>query len=173
MIQIRPAHFEDYNAIAKLHADSWRRTYRGILSDHYLDHEVEQDRLKVWHERLLSPSDNQLILVATTADMLAGFCCVYMDHDPTFGSLIDNLHVTSGMQKSGVGKKLVQEAAKYINDHARHPKTYLWVYESNYNARLAYEKLGGTHFETIDKQNNDGTVSRSCRIVWDDVSKVS
>lgn len=172
MIHLRPAQFSDHTSIAKLHADNWKRTYRGILSDHYLDNEVDNDRLNLWHQRFLSPAPNQYVIVAISEDTLVGFCCVYLDNDPFFGSLIDNLHVSSDVQKSGIGKKLVQEAAKYVSDQATLKKMYLWVYESNLNARLAYEKMGGMHFETTVKAGADGTVSGTCRIVWDDVSKL-
>jgi ribosomal protein S18 acetylase RimI-like enzyme len=170
MIQFRQAQFADYTAIAKLHADNWKRTYRGILSDHYLDNEVDGERLQLWHQRFLSPSDNQFVVVATSEDTIIGFCCVYLDDDPTFGALIDNLHVSPGLQKSGIGKKLVQAAAKHVSEHAALKKMYLWVYESNLNARIAYEKMNGETFEMTTKENPDGTTSRTCRIVWNDLS---
>ena len=49
---------------------------------------------------------------------------------------------------------------------------YLWVYESNENARIVYERLGGTNFETIEKDDLDGTSSKTCRIVWNDFTKL-
>lgn len=170
VIRLRQAESTDYVAIAKLHADNWKLHYRGILSDNYLDNEADYERLNTWHQRLLSPAVNQFVTVATSADIVVGFCCVYLDHDPSFGSLIDNLHVSFDRLKSGIGKRLVKEAAKYISDHAKNKKMYLWVYESNLNARLAYEKLGGVNFETVEKESNDGIIARACRIIWADAS---
>lgn len=172
MIQLRQAQPKDYVAIAKLHADNWKLHYRGILSDNYLDNEVDYDRLNTWQQRLLSPTVNQFVTVATSSDIVIGFCCFYLDDDPIFGSLIDNLHVSLDSQKSGIGKRLIKEAAKYISNNATNKKMYLWVYESNLNARLAYEKLGGLNFETVDKENHDGTTSRSCRVIWTDTSEL-
>jgi ribosomal protein S18 acetylase RimI-like enzyme len=170
MIKLRPAQFSDYPIIAKLHTDNWRDTYRGILSEDYLKNEVEQDRLNTWQERLQSPKANQLITLAISDEIVVGFCCVYLDDDPQFGSLIDNLHVQLGLRKSGIGKMLVRDSAKKVHDHAEKKRMYLWVYELNTNARLAYERLGGIHVETIDKSTFDGKVSKLCRIVWNDVS---
>ena len=172
MIQLRSAQFSDHIAMAKLHVDNWRDTYRGILSDHYLDNEVEEDRLNTWRERLQSPKPNQLITLASSDEEIVGFCCVYLDDDPQFGSLIDNLHVQSGLRKSGIGKLLIHDAAKKVRDSAQKKSMYLWVYELNTNARLAYERMGGINFETVDKTTFDGKVSKLCRIVWDDVSKL-
>ena len=172
MIKLRPAQFSDYTAIAKLHANSWRQHYRGILSDHYLDNDVEKDRVDTWHERFKNPADNQVVTIAELGEAIAGFCCVFLDDDPVFGSLIDNFHVSMNFQRSGVGKLLLKESARIIHDKSDNLKMYLWVFEANTNARIVYERLGGTCFETIDKENEDGTVSKTCRYTWDDVSKM-
>ena len=172
MIKLRDAQFSDYAAIAKLHTESWRKTYRGIYSDSFLDHEVEQERLHVWQHKLKSPNNNQQVIIATLEDTVAGFACLYLNNDPVFGSLLDNLHVSTTLQKSGIGKLLMIECAKYISNKSNSNKMYLWVFEVNKNARDFYERLGGISFETITKQNNDGTYSQSCRYVWDDVSKI-
>jgi GNAT superfamily N-acetyltransferase len=172
VIKLREAKFTDYTAIAKLHADSWRQNYRGILSDNYLDNEVEKDRLDTWYERFKYPGENQVVTIADLDETIAGFCCVYLNDDPVFGSLIDNFHVAKNLQKSGIGKMLFREAAKNVYDKADTRKMYLWVFESNKKARIVYEHLGGTCFETIDKKNEDGTASKTCRYIWDDVSKL-
>ena len=173
MIKLRKAIFSDFTAIAELHAENWRQTYRGILSDQFLDYEVEKDRIETWHERLHSPGPNQLVIVATLNEVIQGFCCLFLDDDPVFGSLIDNLHVTAAMQKSGIGKMLVRDCVKHICDKAHTKKMYLWVYEANTNARIVYERLGGKLFETVSKKNEDGHIQKTCRITWEDVSNLS
>ena len=172
VITLRPAELSDFKAIATLHAENWQKNYRGILSDHYLDHEVGKDRLDTWYRRLSSPGENQIVTIATLDNIFAGFCCVYLDDDPIFGSLIDNLHVSSHLQRSGIGRILVMDSAHKIYDKAENKKMYLWVFESNKNARMVYERLGGTNFETIEKGNPDGTSSKTCRIIWDDLTKL-
>lgn len=172
VINLRPAELSDFKAIAKLHVDNWRENYRGILSDNYLDNQVEKDRLTTWYRRMKSPVKNQTVTIATFDNMFAGFCCLYYDDDPIFGSLIDNLHVTSNLQRSGIGKMLVIDCARKVYEKAKKKSMYLWVYESNINARIAYERLGGTNFETIQKGNPDGTSSKTCRIIWDDITRL-
>lgn len=172
MIKLRQAQYPDYTAIAQLHANSWRQHYRGILSDRFLDKEVEKDRMDIWHERFRSPAKNQVVTIAELDETIAGFCCVFLDDDPVFGSLVDNFHVSMNFQRSGVGKRLFKESAGIILDKSENKKMYLWVFEANQNARIVYERLGGTCFETIDKENEDGTVSKTCRYTWDDVSKL-
>lgn len=170
MIEYRPARYTDYISIAALHAENWERTYRGMMSDHYLDNEVRQDRLDVWKKRFDEPVHSQKTIVAVQNEALVGFVCVMLNDDPEFGSLVDNLHVSEQLRKSGIGKQLLKECAQLIIANANNHRMYLWVYEKNLNARAAYEKLGATHHETIEKANDDGSIAKICRCTWPDVS---
>ena len=51
MINYRLAKPEDEAAIAKLHAESWQKHYRGIFSDAYLDEHVVKERADLWAEQ--------------------------------------------------------------------------------------------------------------------------
>jgi len=170
MIKLRPAQFSDHAAIVKLHAESWRQNYRGILSDHFLENEIEGDRAEVWYQRLKFPNKNQIVTIATLDENLVGFSCLFLDDDPVYSTLLDNLHVSMNLQKSGIGKLLMKECAKNICEKSNNRKMYLWVYAANQNARSFYQRLGGINFETLEKQNEDGTASKTCRYVWNDVS---
>src|SRR6266496_5428632 len=55
----REATAKDVEAIAALHADSWRRHYRGAYSDAFLDNEVFADRLQIWTDRLHQPRSEE------------------------------------------------------------------------------------------------------------------
>ena len=167
MVLLREAVFSDYKAIAQLHADSWKKTYRGILSEDYLKNEVDADRLNVWHQRLQQPDKNQRTGVALRNNEIVGFCCAILNDDPVFGTLIDNLHVSSTVQKSGIGRALLTDLAQYICEKCGDRRMYLWVYPSNTNARIFYERLGGIFAEEVEKPNDDGTTSLSCRYTWE------
>ena len=54
-VVLRHAGAEDADAIAHLHAESWRRTYRGMMSDDFLDHRALDNRRLTWRERLDAP----------------------------------------------------------------------------------------------------------------------
>lgn len=166
MINFRTATTADIAAIATLHAESWRKHYRGIWRDAYLDGPVYEDRAKVWRERLESPKSNQYILLATANDALIGFACLYLDDDPVFGTLLDNLHVSSEQQRAGIGGQLIRAAAGISHQHNPDSKFYLWVLEANHKARRFYERLGAVHHETVQLEEPDGGESSVCRYVW-------
>ena len=172
MIKLRSAQFSDYAMIAKLHAKSWQQNYRGIFSHPFLDKEVEQERSGFWYNKLKFPKENQQVTVASLDENMVGFSCLLLNDDPAFGSLLDNLHVSMTLQKSGVGKLLMKECAKSICDKSNTKKMYLWVYESNKNAIRFYERLGGINVETADRQNEDGTKAKALRCIWTDGSQL-
>jgi predicted N-acetyltransferase YhbS len=110
-VEIRLTQAADAPAIAKLQADSWRRHYRGSYSDHYLDGDLDADRLAVWTERLHRP-DCTFTLLAERKDHPVGFVHVVLDADSTWGALVDNLHVAHSLQRNGIGTLLLDRAAR-------------------------------------------------------------
>lgn len=86
-MEYRAATPSDIEAIAGLHADSWRRNYRGAFSDSYLDGDVYTDRLAVWRDRLTLPDPNNYTVVADLDGVVVGFAHTIFDDDPTWGAL--------------------------------------------------------------------------------------
>ncbi|HUE28927.1 MAG TPA: hypothetical protein VMP89_19285, partial [Solirubrobacteraceae bacterium] len=76
----------DAPAIAALHADSWRRHYRGAYSDAFLDGDVAEDRVAVWTERLRNPDGRVRTIVAWDSARLVGFAHTVFDDHPTWGA---------------------------------------------------------------------------------------
>ena len=113
----RAAGPSDVEAIAALHADSWRRNYRGAYSDEFLDGDVTADRLLIWTERINEPRPTQATIVAERASKLIGFAHTIFDDDPTWGAFLENLHVTHGLTRNGVGTRLMTATAKVVVAH--------------------------------------------------------
>jgi GNAT superfamily N-acetyltransferase len=137
----------DADRIAALHADSWRRHYRGAYADAYLDGDLLTERRAVWSSRLAAP-DGTRTLVAERDGALAGFVHVVFDADPRWGSLVDNLHVAHSDQRAGIGGQLMGHAARAVLAEAGSPALYLWVLQQNARARAFYQASGGTPVET-------------------------
>ncbi|CAM4300648.1 GNAT family N-acetyltransferase [Pseudoalteromonas byunsanensis] len=140
---IRAATANDLHDIAQLHAKSWQENYTEVLSSDYLAHRVIEERTQLWADRLTAPSDNQLVLIAQLNGVFSGFICVFGDKHPQFGSIIDNLHVTSDAKGKGIGTQLLSSAAKWVHTHYKDLGVYLEVLECNPKAIGFYEALGG------------------------------
>lgn len=172
MITFRSANPSDEAAIARLHAQSWQKHYRGIFSDDYLDREVVQERAAVWADRFANPQANRHIIVAENGDVLCGFACIEANEDPTFGSLLDNLHVSSEVQGQGIGVQLIQRAAQWAESAEPNCGFYLWVLEDNHSARKFYEAMGAINQETVPHENPGGNTSMVCRYIWKECGEV-
>ena len=143
----RAATAGDAEAIAALHADSWRRFYRGAYADSYLDGDVLGDRRRVWRERLTAGAGDTRTIVADSDGQLAGFAHVVLDDDATWGALLDNLHVVHDRHRQGIGRELMLRVAAAVA-HARPGSGfYLWVLEQNRRAQAFYESVGGRRCE--------------------------
>lgn len=166
MIGYRPAQPADAEAVALLHAQSWRENYRGAFLDAFLDGDLPGERRRVWRARLESPPEHQLVQLAVAGADVVGFVCAYGDHDPEWGSFVDNLHVARAAKGTGVGSSLMRQAGAWLA--ARFPDTgvYLFVLESNAPARCFYERIGGRNAGVSTMETHGGAIVQSCRYSW-------
>jgi hypothetical protein len=126
-LRVREATREDAEAVAKLHAESWRSAYRGAYRDEFLDGDVFVERAEVWRERLCEPSSSQFVLIAEDAGQLAGLACAYGGEDPQWGTLLDNLHVSCALQRQVLGARLVCRVGGWCRGQVPDCGLYLWV----------------------------------------------
>jgi len=149
LVEYREATEKDVEAIAALHADSWRRNYRGAYSDEFLDRDVFEERRAAWTERLTRPDPLHHTVVAEYEGVIAGFVHTILDHDPVWGALLDNLHVAQGQQRRGVGTQLMARSAEAVLSRAESARLHLWVLESNRAAQAFYQARGA---QCVDRE---------------------
>jgi GNAT superfamily N-acetyltransferase len=175
---LRVAGPADAENIAMLHADSWRRHYRGALSDAYLDGDLFTDRLSVWSTRLAAPA-HAMTVVAEDDAGLAGFVHVEFDDDARWGSLVDNLHVAHDRKRTGLGAVLLIRGAEAAVEQATNPGVHLWVLEQNVAAQGFYQAMGGAFVEKTTALPHGGAADRyhgnpgTIRVAWPDAAALS
>jgi ribosomal protein S18 acetylase RimI-like enzyme len=140
--QFRLARPDDAEAVANLHADSWRLHYRGAYSDAFLDGDVLSDRLAVWTDRLREPDPRRYTILAEHGS-LVGFANTFFDDDPTWGALLDNLHVADGHKRQGIGSRLLVLTAEAVLERPKRTGLYVWVLEQNLGAQAFYRARNG------------------------------
>jgi GNAT superfamily N-acetyltransferase len=171
----RLANADDAGQVAALHADSWRRHYRGAYADSFLDGDVLTNRRTVWSDRLAAPANSATVL-AEHDGRLMGFIHVIFDHDPRWGSLVDNLHVVPDQHRGGVGTQLLRRAARSVTERATGAAMYLWVLQQNTAAQQFYRARGATCVETAPVAPPGGDPTRlngapnALRMTWPDVA---
>ena len=174
-VRLRTAHPDDAEEVAALHADSWRRHYRGAYADSFLDGDVDGVLLAVWTERLAERVERMTVLAEDAAG-LAGFVHVVFDADERWGSLLDNLHVAYDRKRTGIGATLLTRAAEGVAEYAGGRQMYLWVLAQNTAAQAFYRSLGGTVAEesTVPGPPERLNGTPACfRVVWPDVTSVA
>ncbi len=142
-LQFRFAGPSDAEAVASLHADSWRRTYRGAFSDAYLDGDVGADRLAAWADRLRELDPRCCTILAEDRSGLVGFSHTIFEDDSRWGALLDNLHVAHGRKRRGIGSRLLALTAQAVLKRVDSTGLYLWVLENNIDAQAFYQACGG------------------------------
>ena len=162
-LELRPARPDDAEAIADLHAASWRSAYRGLFADAYLDGDAVAERRRTWAERLGQPAPDQGVFVALEDGACVGFICIYRDREPAWGPLLDNLHVRPDRKGHGLGQRLIAQGLAWLD--GRYDRWHLWVLEGNTPTRRVYEHLGWKPVERAIHHAPDGTEYPSWRYV--------
>jgi ribosomal protein S18 acetylase RimI-like enzyme len=117
--------------------------------DSYLDGDILPERRDVWADRLMPPRENQFTICAEMQHgALIGFAHAVFDSDPSWGALLDNLHVRSDLKRTGIGTQLLSEIATALQRHRPAQPLHLWVLDQNTAAQAFYESRGGTRVET-------------------------
>jgi len=172
----RAARPGDAQAIAGLHADSWRRHYRGAFTDAFLDGEAAAFLGDMWAGRFAAPDPSNRTILAERDGKVVGLAHTVLGSDPTWGALLDNLHVSHELKRQGVGTRLLALTARAVLDAAPASGLYLWVLEQNAAARAFYEARGGNRVEHRPAGAPGGDVTKlngrpvNLRMAWRDPS---
>lgn len=166
-LHIRLAKSTDLKAIASLHATNWRLAYRGMLSDHYLDVELDHDRLTDWQQRFAEPPPQQYVVVAEdNHGELIGFACAYGQYDPDVGTLVENLHAHPAHRNTGIGKALLAHMASWSTTHFPGDAMHLWVLSANLPAIGFYQRMGAVADKSAIWDAPGGSRVPEMRFTW-------
>ncbi len=144
-VTIRPASPADAGPIARVHVDSWRTTYEGIIPAEYLANLSYRDRQSMWSEALTTDQPATTILVAETeAGDVIGFASAGPEREanPNYRAELYAIYLLQEHQNRGLGRRLVSAVTHSLLEHG-FTSMLLWVLEDNRPARRFYESLGG------------------------------
>ena len=150
-MRIRRAVYSDAADIAKVHIDSWKTTYRGIVPDAYIDKLSFDDRLNQWEKALKA---GQLVVVAENEEgAVVGFANGGKERSghPMYTGELYALYILKAYQRQGIGSLLVREVMKGLSREGLH-SMLIWVLEDN-PATFFYRYMGGKEVmkQTIER----------------------
>lgn len=137
--RVRRAGIADAEAIAGLHAASWRTAYRGLVPDRRLARGLDGDRRRHWRAALAKARPRDVVLVAEDGERLLGFVAIWASGRSS--GLIDNLHVLPALRGQRIGEQLLRAAARRLRS-LRIRQAFLWAFVANDPAIRFYRRLG-------------------------------
>lgn len=141
----RPAILEDAAAIAKVHVDAWRETYRGIMLDETLDGLSYEQRTTQRRENLktLVKARKCCFVVEDKSGEVTGFSMAgpIRAECPPFDSELYAIYLLKKCQGRGAGRDLFQVTASHLSQQG-FKSMMLWVLREN-ATRGFYEAMGG------------------------------
>ena len=144
-IQIRVAVPEDAASIARVHVDSWRSTYVGIVPAEYLAGLSYQSGESHWIDLLTADRPGTSYFVAETeVGDIVGFANAGAERegDSTYRGELYAIYILEECQRMGLGRRLVSRVTlRLLADGF--DSMLLWVLEDNHPAIRFYESLGG------------------------------
>ena len=150
-MKFRRAHANDCLAIADVHVEGWRTTYRGLMADEYLDGLSAVDRAREW-EQSIARDDVHVWVAEVDDEGIVAFAASGPEHTGNydFDSELYAIYMRAHWRGRGLGKLLVAHNAQSLLS-AGHHGMMVWVLAENANRRF-YEALGGQRFAEGDYQ---------------------
>ena len=140
----------DARAIARVHSETWRDTYRNLLPARYLAGLRVPALTTYWHRRIASPAvggtdGRRNIWVAEQDGEVAGFAVIgpCLDEESLIGFAgeVSMLYVLPAHTGRGLGRAMLEQALEELADR-EHYWCIVWVLEGNRGARDFYEHMG-------------------------------
>lgn len=143
-VAVRPATVADARGIARVHVDTWRSAYTGIVPEAYLAALSYDLRAARWRSMLSSPPTSEWTFVAEADDQgvvgFAGGGRERGDEDAYDGELYA-IYVRAEHQGAGLGRRLTAAVVDRLMA-AGYASMLVWALERNPWRRF-YERLGG------------------------------
>ncbi len=142
----RDATFDDIPSITKVHVDTWRTTYRGIVPDQHLANLSYDRRANRWNQILSQGSeDGNFTYVAEDASgEVVGFANggVERTGNPLYKGELTAIYIRQTHQGKGIGRCLVRSVAQRLSQ-LDIDSMLVWVLGDNPACQF-YATLGGT-----------------------------
>ena len=143
-VRLRRPTAADLDALAELHAWSWRVTYGPLLTDAERALLTVEERRRLWERVLSAPAPREGSWVAELDARVVGLVFGGRSHDadatPEIGE-IHAIHVEPGLHGHGIGGRLLAAGVADLRAAGFRDAT-LWVIRENHEARRFYEGQG-------------------------------
>lgn len=167
-MRFREAVLEDAEGIARVHVDSWRTTYKGIVSDTVLQQLSYEQRAENWRRGI---GRNALYVAEDESGKIVGFATGGKERTGNYdadGELYA-IYLLNEVQGQGIGRKLTRIIARSLQEQG-FVSMLVWVLDRNPSKQF-YESLGG---QPIDEAMIDigGEEFKEIAYYWDTIDSI-
>ena len=155
--RVRPAVLADAPEVARVHVQTWRNAYAGLIDDEYLVAMSEAGQTQMWRRQIASRGRTGSVLVAEAPSdgtvsgetrggetgRVVGFgsCGLQRKAPQAYRAEIYTLYVEADWQGQGIGLALMTGMFESLRREGLN-SAFLWVLGGN-PSRFFYESLGG------------------------------
>jgi len=143
-LHIRAANPIDADAIARVHVESWRTTYRGIVPDAFLAGLSIDQRAETWASTLRDAAEQTCVYVLEDVQgTILGFASGGPERtgDAVYSGELYAIYLLAAVQRHGAGRLLFMTVVRQLVTTGKQG-VLAWVVASNPSCRF-YEALGG------------------------------
>ncbi len=150
---VREATELDVRSIARVHVDTWRTTYKGIVSDKFLNDLSYNKREEMWNKFIHDSAKNKnyIFVAEDVKDGIIGFatCGIERESDNRSVGELYAIYILKSYQNKGIGKLLFNTVKEKLEE-LKFSSILIWVLESNNQACRFYEEMGGKKLKEQD-----------------------
>ncbi|WP_010099459.1 GNAT family N-acetyltransferase [Ornithinibacillus scapharcae] len=168
-MKVRKASVADARGIAKVQIDSWRTTYRNIVSDEYLNNMNDDDREKRW--QTIIPQEN-VYVVENENGQIVGFSGGGIERTgnyPEYKGELYAIYLLESYQRKGLGRKLVEPVVEMLKEKGIYSMTVMVLADNP--SRYFYEALGAKQIG-IEKIEIGGENLLELVYGWEDIREI-
>ena len=133
IMRVRTAVAEDSVIVGKVHSKAWKSAYRGIFPDKFINDDTSSKRSEEFLESIKDGSCTYFLL--EESDNVAG---IVKTREANNVLEIESIYILNEYRGKGFGREFMNS----IKTYGSWSCIFLWVLESNTNARRFYENNG-------------------------------
>ncbi len=170
---IFPAGPNDAADLARVHIESWRETYAGILSEAWLARLSPVGYAGRFSRMLSKPAPDDVTLTVADRRGLVGYAQGGRSRRGVSGEAeVMTLYLLRTAQKQGLGRRLLTDIARVLAAQGAQA-LIISVLQDNLAARSFYEHLGGVAEPARRERGPDGGVYLEVAYAWPDINRLT
>jgi GNAT superfamily N-acetyltransferase len=133
--RFRKANLQDSPGLAYVHVHSWRTTYKGIVSENYLQSLSIEEREQKWVQ-ILSGTHHTYVCELEDGKII-GFVSFGKERSGEYDGELYAIYLLEEYQGKGIGKELLEIAATRLKKQG-YNSMWIWVLKENPSKHFYY-----------------------------------